>query len=50
MPAVQNFSICAALAVFLDFCLQVCKAACRSYVGSPVVESSALGNAFKAFS
>ena len=23
MPAVQNFSICAALAVFLDFCLQV---------------------------
>ena len=26
MPAVQNFSICAALAVFLDFCLQVRKA------------------------
>lgn len=24
MPAVQNFSICAALAVFLDFGLQVC--------------------------
>ena len=23
MPAVRNFSICAALAVFLDFCLQV---------------------------
>ena len=25
MPAVQSFSICAALAVFLDFGLQVCR-------------------------
>ena len=33
MPAVQNFSICAALAVFLDFCLQVmmCLLACVCY-------------------